>query len=72
GVNSLGADGLFNGGGSELLQDQLVAVGATIAFSFVVTWVIAKVIDSTVGLRVSPEDEMAGLDQSQHAESAYQ
>ena len=72
GVNSLGADGLFNGGGTELLQDQLVALGATIAFSFVVTWVIAKVIDSTVGLRVSPEDEMVGLDQSQHAESAYQ
>lgn len=72
GVNSLGADGLFYGGGSELLQDQFVALGATIVFSFVVTWVIAKVIDSTVGLRVSREDEMAGLDQSQHAETAYQ
>ncbi|MBM3718947.1 MAG: ammonium transporter, partial [Actinobacteria bacterium] len=72
GVNSLGADGLFYGGGSELLQDQFVALGATIVFSFVVTWVIAKVIDSTVGLRVSREDELAGLDQSQHAETAYQ
>lgn len=71
-VNSLGFDGVFFGGGTELLQDQLVALGATIVFSFVITWVVAKVLDSTIGLRVSAEDELVGLDQSQHAESAYQ
>ena len=71
-VNSLGFDGLFFGGGTELLVDQLVALGSTIVFSFVVTWVIAKAIDATIGLRVSPEDELVGLDQSQHSESAYQ
>ena len=71
-VNSLGFDGVFFGGGAELLIDQLVALGATIVFSFVVTWIIAKAIDVTIGLRVSSEDELVGLDQSQHAESAYQ
>ena len=71
-VNSLGFDGLFFGGGADLLVDQLVALGATIAFSFIVTWIIAKAIDATIGLRVSAEDELVGLDQSQHAESAYQ
>jgi len=71
-VNSLGFDGIFYGGGAELLMDQLVALGATIAFSFTVTWVLAKVLDRTIGLRVSTEDELVGLDQSQHAESAYQ
>jgi Amt family ammonium transporter len=71
-INSLGADGLFYGGGTELLQDQLVALGATIVFSFTITWVLAKVLDRTIGLRVSTEDELVGLDQSQHAESAYQ
>ena len=71
-VNSLGFNGIFYGGGAELLMDQLVALGATIAFSFTVTWVLAKVLDKTIGLRVSTEDELVGLDQSQHAESAYQ
>ena len=71
-VNSLGFNGVFYGGGAELLMDQLVALGATIAFSFTVTWVLAKVLDKTIGLRVSTEDELFGLDQSQHAESAYQ
>ena len=71
-VNALGFDGLLFGGGAELLIDQLVALGSTIVFSFVVTWVIAKAIDKTIGLRVSTDDELAGLDQSQHAESAYQ
>jgi len=71
-VNSLGFNGVFYGGGAELLMDQLVALGATIAFSFTITWVLAKVLDKTIGLRVSTEDELVGLDQSQHSESAYQ
>ena len=40
-------------------------------FSFVLTLVIAKVIDLTMGLRVTPEDELIGLDSTQHAETAY-
>jgi Amt family ammonium transporter len=71
-VNSLGFDGVLLGGGSKLLVNQLIAIGATFVFSFVVTWVVAKVLDATIGLRVNQEDELVGLDQSQHAESAYQ
>jgi Amt family ammonium transporter len=71
-VNSLGADGLFLGGGASLLGDQFIAVVATLVFSFVVTGIAAIAIDRTIGLRVSTEDELIGLDQSQHAETAYQ
>ena len=71
-VNSLGFDGVLFGGGSKLLVNQLIAIGATFVFSFVVTWVVAKILDATIGLRVNQEDELVGLDQSQHAESAYQ
>jgi len=71
-VNGLGFDGLFMGGGTDLLVDQLVAIGATLVFSFVATWIIAKLIDTTIGLRVSAEQELIGLDQSLHSETAYQ
>jgi ammonium transporter, Amt family len=70
-INALGFDGVFFGGGSDLLLDQLVAVGATIVFSGVLSFVLAKVVDATVGLRVAPDDEAAGLDTTQHAETAY-
>ena len=71
-VNSLGFDGVLFGGGSKLLVNQLLAIAATFAFSFIVTWLASKIIDATIGLRVSAEDELVGLDQSQHAEAAYQ
>ena len=71
-VNSLGFNGIFFGGGSKLLVNQIIAIAATFAFSFIVTWVAAKILDATIGLRVSQEDELVGLDQSQHAEAAYQ
>jgi Amt family ammonium transporter len=64
-------EGLLLGGGGDLLFDQLVASLSVLAFSFVATLIIGKVIDVLVGLRVSPEDEDAGLDLSQHAETAY-
>ena len=63
-------DGVFFGGG-ELFVDQVIAMGSVIAFSFILTFIIAKALDATIGLRVSEEDEIAGLDQSQHAETAY-
>jgi Amt family ammonium transporter len=62
---------VFLGGGFKLLWFQFVACAATLAFSFTVSFVIAKVIDMVIGLRVSEEDEYEGLDLSQHAESAY-
>jgi Amt family ammonium transporter len=71
-VNEVVTDeGLFLGGGVTLLWFQIVASFATLAFSFVVSFVIAKVIDLAIGLRVSSEDEDEGLDSTQHAESAY-
>ena len=70
-INSLGVDGVFFGGGTDLLMDQIVAVGATILFSGILSFVIAKVVDATVGLRVPPDEEAAGLDTTQHAETAY-
>jgi Amt family ammonium transporter len=63
--------GLFATGDAALLGNQLVAVVATLVFSFVLSLAIAKVIDMTLGLRVSAEDEAVGLDATQHAESAY-
>ena len=70
-VNRAGANGLLTGGGLHLMAVELLAAGVTVVFSFTVTWLIAKAIDHTMGLRVSPEDESRGLDLSQHAESAY-
>ena len=71
-VNSAVAhEGLFLGGGFELLKDQVVASLVTLVFSFVVTIVIATAIDRTMGLRVDETDEQLGLDLSQHAETAY-
>ena len=70
-VNELGYDGLFFGGGTDLLVDQVVASAATFAYSFIVSLLIAKVIDLVIGLRVTAEQELEGLDRSQHAETAY-
>ncbi|HEX5365735.1 MAG TPA: ammonium transporter [Acidimicrobiales bacterium] len=64
-------EGLFIGGGGSLLVDQVVASVVTLAYSFVVSLVIGKVIDLTIGLRVPEEAEDEGLDLSQHAEVAY-
>ena len=70
-VNSLGADGVFFGGGGALLFDQLTAVVSTIVFTFVISFILAKVIDMTMGLRIDDDQEAEGLDLSQHAETAY-
>ncbi|MCB0994535.1 MAG: ammonium transporter [Acidimicrobiales bacterium] len=63
-------DGVFFGGG-ELLLDQVVSIVVVLAYSFAITFVIAKVLDATMGIRASAEDETVGLDQTQHAETAY-
>ena len=72
GVNEAGANGLFHGGGLELMGKQVVASLATLVYAFGVTWVIAKVVDLALGFRISPEDEISGIDLSEHAESAYE
>ena len=69
-VNPLGANGLLYGN-PGLVVTQLIAVGVTWVYAFVMTVVIAKVVDATIGLRVGDEEESVGLDISQHAEKAY-
>jgi Amt family ammonium transporter len=59
------------GGGAGQLGKQAVAVGATLAFSFIATMAILKVIDVLVGVRVSEDEEVVGLDLSQHSEVGY-
>lgn len=70
-VNAAGADGLLFGGGFSLLGKQLVATLAVGVFAFGGTWIIAKVIDATFGLRVKEMEEVVGLDLSQHGERAF-
>ena len=64
-------EGVFFGGGTELLKDQVVAVVVVLVFSFVATMIIGKVIDMVMGLRVDEAAEEVGLDISEHAETAY-
>ncbi|PIV65892.1 MAG: ammonia channel protein [Nitrospirae bacterium CG01_land_8_20_14_3_00_44_22] len=69
-LNPGGADGLFFGSGNMLIS-QVIAVSVTAIYSFVITVIILKVIDWTIGLRVDEEAEFEGLDISQHGESGY-
>jgi Amt family ammonium transporter len=70
-INSAGADGLLYGNPGQL-GIQALAVVVTILYAASVTWVLLKVINALVGIRVSPEEEARGLDTSQHGEAAYQ
>src|SRR5919106_1347788 len=70
-VNAAGADGLFYGNPGQLLK-QAVAGAAVATFTAAVTWVILKVVDVTVGLRVPEQEEVLGLDTTTHGEVAYQ
>jgi len=69
-VNAAGADGLIQGNAMQLAK-QLAGVAAVGAFAFVTTWVIGKVVDIIIGLRVTADEETVGLDISQHGERAY-
>jgi Amt family ammonium transporter len=64
-------EGIFYGGSAELLGEQLLANGVAVAWSFPVTFGIMTVLKMTIGVRVDPETESTGLDQTQHSESAY-
>jgi len=69
-VNPAGSDGLFFGNPHQLYV-QSVAVLVTIVYSAVVTFIIYKVVDAAIGMRVSEKEEVVGLDLSQHHEGAY-
>ncbi|WP_216912553.1 ammonium transporter [Nocardia noduli] len=64
-------EGLFYGGGVDVLWRQAVAVLAVLTYTFVLTLVIAKIIDKTMGLRVTEDHESTGLDAATHGETAY-
>ncbi|MFD6380335.1 ammonium transporter [Streptomyces albidoflavus] len=67
-VGVLAVDGV---GGFGQLGKQAIGAFATMAFSFVVSWLLAKFVDVTIGFRAPEEDEVGGVDQAYHAESAY-
>jgi len=69
-INAAGADGLFYGNPGQM-KAQLIAVVATWVLAFAGTAIILKLLDATMGLRVSEQEEIQGLDLSQHSESAY-
>jgi Amt family ammonium transporter len=68
-VNANGS-GVFDGNPGQLMI-QVKACVLTTVFSFVMTWIICLVIDKTIGMRAVSEDEVIGLDLSQHHERAY-
>jgi Amt family ammonium transporter len=70
-ANAAGADGLFFGGGTTQLNRQVIAIIVVALFSFTATWLIATVIQKTIGFRSFRDDELNGLDTTYHAESAY-
>jgi ammonium transporter, Amt family len=70
GINAAGDNGAIFGNWAQVL-DQFKGVGATIGYSLVVSLILLWIIDKTIGIRVTEEEELSGLDLSQHGESAY-
>jgi Amt family ammonium transporter len=62
-----GASGLLEGNVHQFIA-QIVGAGAALIYAFVVTYILATVIDKTIGLRVTEDEEYVGLDISQHGE----
>lgn len=71
GGSPAGIEGVLFGGSWDIAWRELVAIVAVCGYAFVATYVIAKVLDKVMGLRVDEEAEYEGMDVSQHAESAY-
>jgi Amt family ammonium transporter len=69
-INALGS-GLVDGNAGQVVT-QLVAVGATIAYAVIATFVIVRVVDAVLGIRISEAEEQLGLDLTIHGEVAYQ
>jgi Amt family ammonium transporter len=70
-VNAVGINGLFYGGGATLLGYQAVGAFSVLAYSFVVTMILGFLLEKTIGFRISRDDELEGIDLTEHAESAY-
>jgi len=64
--------GLFDGGGTDQLVKQLIGSGAVLAYSFVMTLIIGKLVDLVMGFRISPDQEVSGIDLAIHAERGYE
>ena len=72
-IGFVGVDvGLFDGGGTEQLVKQVIGAGAVFAYSFIATMIIGKIVDLTIGFRISRDSEVAGIDLAIHAERAYE
>ena len=71
-VNSVGLNGLFYGGGLDLLGKQALGVGLVAIYSFIATLIIGYAIEKTIGFRIDKDSEVAGIDLKEHAESAYE
>jgi len=69
-INAAGANGLFFGNPGQL-GIQALSVIVTIGYAFIMSLILLKALDWIMGLRVSPEDEVSGLDLTQHSETAY-
>jgi Amt family ammonium transporter len=64
------ASGLVDGNGKQVLI-QLAAIAAIAVYAFGISWILATILKATMGLRVNEEEEVVGLDISQHGERAY-
>ena len=72
-IGFVGVDvGLFDGGGTEQLIKQIIGAGAVFAYSFIATMIIGKIVDLTIGFRITHDQEIAGIDLALHAERAYE
>ena len=69
--SSGGVDGLFYGGGFDQLERQAVGAFAVLFYSVVVTTILALILKYTIGLRLGAEEEAAGIDEAEHAETGY-
>ncbi|MGV1004207.1 MAG: ammonium transporter [Candidatus Nanopelagicales bacterium] len=65
-------DGLFYGGGFSLLGTQIIGSLSVLIYSFIMTTLLGLALKKTIGVRVAPEDEVAGIDLAEHAESGYE
>ena len=72
GAGGASANGLFYGGGVELLGKQALGAGAVLVYSFVISFILGTLIEKTIGFRVDAEDEESGVDLAEHAESGYE
>jgi len=69
-VNAAGADGLFFGNAHQLYVQSLSLL-ATVVFAIVMTFIIYKIVDAVIGMRVEEKNEIIGLDLTQQSEAAY-